>query len=51
MNEIPQQDRREACFGKGTLITMKSVRFGRPIDTSQPICTTCKGTGRKPDAS
>lgn len=43
------KDRCETCFGKGTLLTMKSQRWGTPIDHSQPACPTCKGTGRKPD--
>jgi DnaJ-class molecular chaperone len=47
MNEIPEEDRCEACFGKGTLTTMKAGRWGHPMDLTQPVCPTCKGTGKK----
>jgi hypothetical protein len=48
MNDIPLEDRCETCFGKGTIVTMKPGKFGHPIDTSQPVCDACKGTGKKP---
>jgi len=48
MNEIPLDDRCEACFGKGTITTVKPARFGHPIDiTPPPTCAACKGTGRE----
>jgi DnaJ-class molecular chaperone len=48
---IPQEGRCETCFGKGTQTTMRAARWGKPIDHSQPVCPTCKGTGRrKPEA-
>lgn len=48
---IPQEDRRETCFGKGTMTLMKPARFGQPIDTSPPpVCRACNGTGEKPKA-
>jgi len=40
---IPEEARCETCFGKGTITMMKAVRWGKPIDHSQPICPTCKG--------
>src|ERR1700733_6079932 len=49
MNPIPQEERCEACFGKGTITLMKPARFGHPIDTSPPPdCPVCKGTRKKP---
>jgi DnaJ-class molecular chaperone len=48
---IPQNELCETCFGKGTLTTMKTPKWGHPIDLSQPICPTCKGKGRKPEVS
>jgi len=48
---IPQKELCETCFGKGTLTTMKTSKWGHPIDLSQPVCPTCKGKGCKPEAS
>ena len=48
---IPERDRCEPCLGRGTLLTMKTPRWGMPIDHSQPVCPSCKGTGRKPDVA
>jgi DnaJ-class molecular chaperone len=49
---IPQEDRCETCFGKGTMTLMKPARFGHPIDTSPPpVCPACNGTGEKPKAT
>jgi hypothetical protein len=50
MNTIPREDRREACFGMGTITLMKTPRFGHPIDHSKPNCAVCKRTGEKPKA-
>jgi hypothetical protein len=44
MNTIPREDRREACFGMGTITLMKTPRFGHPIDHSKPNCAVCKRT-------
>jgi DnaJ-class molecular chaperone len=43
------ENRCEACFGMGTITLMKTPRFGYPIDHSKPICSVCKGTGKKPE--
>jgi rubrerythrin len=52
LGSIPQEDRCETCFGKGTITLMKPAKSGHPIDTSPPpVCPVCKGTKLKPKAN
>jgi DnaJ-class molecular chaperone len=48
---VPKEDDCEACFGMGTILLMKTPRFGHPIDHSKPMCQACNGTGKKPKPS
>ena len=45
------QESCENCYGVGHIVTMKSSRWGQPIDTSPPpVCPVCKGTKVRPKA-